>query len=107
MKPYSKKEEDFMKEYIEKLEQKNFIRRSKPRGRNQASISHGTLFAYKKDGTPRPCIDYRPLNKAIVKDYYPIPRQDKLQDRLQGATIFTALDARDAYHRIRMAEGEE
>ena len=107
LKPYSKKEEDFMKEYIEKLEQKDFIRRSKPRGKNQASISHGTLFAYKKDGTPRPCIDYRPLNEATVKDHYPIPRQDELQDRLQGATIFTALDARDAYHRIRMAEGEE
>ena len=52
MKPYSKKEEDFMKEYIEKLEQKDFIRRSKPRGKNQVFISHGTLFVYKKDGMP-------------------------------------------------------
>jgi hypothetical protein len=107
LKPLSPKEESFLKEYIEKLERKGFIRRSHPEGKNRNSISHGLLFAPKKDGTLRPCIDYRPLNDKTVKDHYAPPRQDELQDRLLGAKIFTALDARDAYHLIRMADGEE
>jgi hypothetical protein len=107
LKSLSPKEGSFLKEYIEKLERKGFIRRSKPRAGTHESISHGVLFAPKKDGTLRPCIDYRPLNDKTIKDHYPIPRQDELQDRLQGAVWFTALDARDAYHLLRIAEGEE
>ena len=34
----------------------------------------GVLFAPKKDGTIRLCIDYRQLNKVSVKDIYPLPR---------------------------------
>lgn len=107
LKSLSRKEEEFLKDYIEKLERKGFVRRSIPRAGNHGSISHGVLFAPKKDGSLRPCIDFRPLNDKTIKDHYPIPRQDELQDRLQGAKWFTALDARDAYHLIRMAAGEE
>jgi hypothetical protein len=49
----SKLEEDFLKDYIEKLLIKKFIRPS------TSSISHGVVFALKKDGGLRPCIDYR------------------------------------------------
>ena len=34
------------------------------------------VFARKKDGTLRPCINYKPLNKVTVKDKYPLPRID-------------------------------
>ena len=34
LKLYFKKEEDFIKEYIKKLKQKDFIKRSKLRGKN-------------------------------------------------------------------------
>ncbi len=99
--PLSKKEEDFLKEYIEKHLAKGFIRPSK------SSIAHGVLFAPKKDGSLRPCIDYRKLNAITKKNRYPLPRIDELQDRLLGAKWFTALDIRDAYYRIRMKKGEE
>jgi RNase H-like domain found in reverse transcriptase/Reverse transcriptase (RNA-dependent DNA polymerase)/Integrase zinc binding domain/Chromo (CHRromatin Organisation MOdifier) domain/Retroviral aspartyl protease len=99
--PLSKKEEDFLKDYIEKHLEKKFIRPS------SSPIAHGVLFAPKKDGTLRPCIDYRKLNEITRKNRYPLPRIDELQDRLLGAQWFTALDIRDAYYRIRMKEGEE
>ena len=50
------------------------------------------LFARKKDGTLRMCVDYRSLNKMTKKDVYPIPRIDDLLDRLTNATIFSKID---------------
>src|ERR1700754_4577654 len=97
----SKMEEDFLKDYIEKHLAKGFIRPSR------SSVAHGVLFAPKKDGGLRPCIDYRKLNAITKKNRYPLPRIDELQDRLLGAKWFTAIDIRDAYYRIRMKEGEE
>ena len=60
--PLSKKEEDFLKDYIKKYLAKGFIRPSK------SLIAHDILFALKKDGSLRPYIDYRKLNTIIKKN---------------------------------------
>ena len=77
--PLSKKEEDFLKDYIKKHLAKEFIRPSK------SLIAHGILFAPKKNGSLRPYIDYRKLNAITKKNRYPLPRIDELQNRLIGA----------------------
>ncbi|GKE98895.1 hypothetical protein Tco_0022246, partial [Tanacetum coccineum] len=41
------------------------------------------LFVKKKDGSFRTYINYRELNKLIVKNCYPLPRIDDLFDQLQ------------------------
>ena len=40
------------------------------------------LFAKKKDRSLRLCIDYRKLNRATIKNEYPLPRIDNLFDQL-------------------------
>ena len=46
------------------------------------------LFVKKKYGTLRLCIVYRQLNKATIKNKYPLPRIDDLFDQLRGSKVF-------------------
>ncbi|XP_061971882.1 uncharacterized protein LOC133694394 [Populus nigra] len=62
------------------------------------------LFVKKKDGTFCLCIDYRQLNKMMVKNWYPLPRIDDLFDQLKGARVFSKIDLRSGYHQLRIKE---
>ena len=46
------------------------------------------------------CIEYRDLNKILVKNRYPLPRINELIDNLKGAKFFMKLDLKLGYHQI-------
>ncbi|GJS90918.1 putative reverse transcriptase domain-containing protein [Tanacetum coccineum] len=50
------------------------------------------------------CIDYRELNKLIIKNCYLCPRIDDLFDQLQGSQYFSKVDLRSRYHHLRVYE---
>jgi hypothetical protein len=50
------------------------------------------------------CIDYRALNKATIKNNYPLPRIDEVWDQLGGSKYCSAIDLRSGYNQIRIAE---
>ncbi|GJW52185.1 putative reverse transcriptase domain-containing protein [Tanacetum coccineum] len=85
---------------LKELQDKGFIRpSSSPWG---ALI----LFAKKKDGSFRMCIDYRELNKLTIKNRYALPRIDDLFDQLQGSQFFSKIDLRSGYHQLRVHEDD-
>ena len=51
----------------------------------------------------RLCIDYRELNRIIVKNRYPLPWIDDLFDQLQGATYFSKIDLREIFFKLTNA----
>ncbi|XP_056094883.1 uncharacterized protein LOC130073475 [Rhinichthys klamathensis goyatoka] len=90
-----------MEKYISDSLAAGFIRPS------SSPAGSGFFFVGKKDGSLRPCIDYRGLNNITVKNTYPLPLMASAFERLQGASIFTKLDLRNAYHLVRIRKGDE
>ena len=90
-----------MTEYIETSLKAGLIRPS------SSAAGAGFFFVAKKDGSLRPCIDYSPLNNITIKNRYPLPLMSSVFDQLQQAKIFTKLDLRNAYHLVRIREGDE
>jgi len=87
-----------LKEQLQELLDRGFIRPSvSPWGAFY-------LFVKKKDRSMRLCIDYRELNKAIVKNKYPLPRIDDLFDQLHGSQVFSKIDLRSGYHQLKIKE---
>ena len=57
----------------------------------------------KKDGSYRPCGDYRRLNNITVGDHYPLPNISDVTSYLEGSRIFSKLDLTKGYYQIPMA----
>ena len=58
------------------------------------------MLVRKRDGSVRPCVDFRALNSMTKKDAFPIPRTQDCLDALEGASLFSTLDITSAYNQI-------
>ena len=85
---------------LQELLEKGFIRPS------HSPWGAPVLFVKKKDGTLRMCIDYRELNKVMIKNKYPLPRINDWFDQLKGAEVFSKIDLRSGYHQLRIKESD-
>ena len=82
-----------LKESIDELLAKGYIRPS------SSPWAFPVLFAEKKDGGQRMCVDYRALNEVTIKNKYPLPRIDDLFGQLQGSQV---IDLRSGYHQTKI-----
>jgi predicted aspartyl protease len=80
---------------------KDFIRASR------SPAAAPVLLVRKPGGGIRFCVDYRGLNALTVKDRYPLPLIKETLRNMSKARWFTKLDVIAAFHKIRMAPGEE
>ena len=85
---------------LEELLSKGFIRPS------TSPWGALVLFVKKKDGSLRLCIDYRQLNRATIRNQYPLPRIDELFDQLHGSWVYSKIDIRSSYHQLRVQEND-
>ena len=86
---------------IEEMIQHNIIRES------TSPYAAPVVMVPKKGGELRFCIDYRQLNKATIKDRYPLPRIDDTIDALYGAQYFSTLDLFSGYWQIEIEEADK
>ena len=92
-----------LKELMAQLEEflnKGFIRPS------TSPWGAPVLFVKKKDGSLRLCIDYRQLNRAIIRNQYPLPCIDELFDQLQESRVYSKIDLRLGYHQLKVREND-
>ncbi|SAM00081.1 hypothetical protein [Absidia glauca] len=50
----------------------------------------------------RPCLDPRHINKHLPDDVYPLPLIKDIFESMHGATVFTTLDLKSAFHRFKI-----
>lgn len=62
------------------------------------------VLVVKKNGELRLCVDYRLLNKKIIRDRYPLPLIEDQLDRLQDAAVFSTLDLKDGFFHVPIEE---
>lgn len=62
------------------------------------------LVTPKKDGSYRVCIDYRMLNKKIIRDRFPMPLIDDRIDALSKFRVFSVLDLKNGFFHVPVAE---
>jgi hypothetical protein len=97
----SPRELEVLREYIVEAKRLGWIRDS------TSPVGAPILFVPKKDGTLRLCVDYRGLNRVTRKNRLALPLISETLDRLGGAVVFTKLDMKNAYYRIRIKRGDE
>nr|GEZ89993.1 putative reverse transcriptase domain-containing protein [Tanacetum cinerariifolium] len=68
------------------------------------TMGSSSPICQKKDGSFWVYIDYRELNKLMVKNRYPLPRIDDLFDQLQRSSVYSKIDLRSGYHQLRVRE---
>ena len=58
------------------------------------------VVSRRRNGKLRLCVDLREVNKAVEASGHPLPDMQDMLEQLQGATIFSSLDMKSAYHQL-------
>lgn len=90
-------EKEKLQVILDNLLEKKMIRPS-------TSLYASPIVLNKKNGNLQLCMDYRELNKIIIKDNFPTPLINDHLDRLRDRKIFSSLDLKNGFHHVRMME---
>ena len=95
---------DEVRAHLQEMVELGAIRRS------CSPFASNVFLVRKKNGSIRFCIDLRRLNSNTVPDAYSLPRIEETLDALGGATWFSTLDLKSAYHtywQVELADKEK
>jgi len=91
---FEKEEEEHLKQMLAK----NVIQES------NSEWAATPVLVRKKDKSLRYCVDYRKLNKATVKDAFPLPNIETCIDTLGGNLFMSTLDMAAGYWQLEIDE---
>ena len=86
------------KKAIEDLKAKGVIRDS------TSPWASPIVLVKKKDGSIRPCVDYRKVNELVKPDGFPLPRIQDCLDAVAGSKFFSTFDLLSGYFQIPLLE---
>ena len=64
-------------------------------------------FVVWKNKKPRVVVDMRKVNKALIPDAYPLPKQDTILSSMGGAMVFSSLDFVKSFFQQDIAEEDQ
>ena len=88
-------------EYLDTVLIKDWIQLS------TSSAEVSILFVSKKNKEIRLYVNYRRLNKIIIKNYYSLPLINKILDWIISTKYFTKLNLQDVFHQIQIKKRDE
>lgn len=95
----SPKEKAIVNDIIQQWLEQGICRPSK------SDFASAVLLRPKKTpGQWRLCIDFRRLNRKVIRDRFPLPIMDDVIDVLQGGIVFTNLDLVDGFFHVDVDE---
>ena len=71
---------------------------------NIALCAFPTVNIVKPNGDIRICGDFKPLNRIMVVDQYPIPIPTEMFSSLAGGKLFSKIDMKDDYNQLQVDE---
>nr|XP_029729127.1 uncharacterized protein K02A2.6-like [Aedes albopictus] len=71
---------------------------------SESEYASAVVVVPKKDGSRRVCVDYREINKKMIRDKFPMPNVEEQIDKLSGARVFTTLDLENSYFHVPVDE---
>ncbi|XP_029653414.1 uncharacterized protein K02A2.6-like [Octopus sinensis] len=87
-----------LKTELDKMEKKEIITKvTRP-----TDWVNSIVIKEKPNGTLRICLDPRNFNKALKREYHPIPTLEEITPSLAGSKLFSKLDASNGYWNIKI-----
>ena len=92
-----------VKEELDKMESLGVISRVE----EPTEWCSGMVVVPKKAGTVRICVDFCALNESVLKEVHPLPTVDETLAHLNGATVFSKLDANSVFWQIPLSDNSK
>ncbi|KAK7865588.1 hypothetical protein R5R35_010119 [Gryllus longicercus] len=95
------KEKKILSDQIKEWLEKDIIRPS------DSEYASPVVIVPKKDGSHRVCIDFRQLNKKIVRDRFPMPLVDDKIDALVNFSVFSVVDLKNGFFHVPVEKNSQ